>query len=325
MLYNKLYKGFVYGGKRLSSIPLRFELDHKILLLRTNKESITKNRSKLRGLLKPSHYINIVKRTGMTVLLANALYVVFGQIVAIILSTKASLGLGSFRKELTLLSIYAVAAPTIGWATHMFLEARTLGKYTKRVELSLLYGSLLFIASEIFLFSSLISTSFDRFANQTPLDRVMALEYLTETNPLRMSEVWLATLVLVGSSAALNAYKAHYDSFDESVSRILNGRAVQFLGLGFVSIQLAEYVGNWAVIHLNSGAGAFFMVTGFHGLHVIIGLILVVQQIELAHSEMKTTTNVGLYYSVIYWHFVDAVWIIVVMVIYVTQLRAEIG
>lgn len=283
------------------------------------------NRTKVQEVLRPMHYINVVKQSPTTVRLAKVLYMLLAQAVAMVLSTKASLYLGDYRKELTLASAFVLVTGTARWAKNMLVEARSLGKYTKRVELSLLYGSLLFIASEIFLFASLISTSFDRFANQTTMDRIIALEYLTETNPLSMSEVWLATVVLVGSSAALNAYKAHYDSFDESVSRILNGRAVQLLGLGFVSIQLAEYVGNWAVIHLNSGAGAFFMVTGFHGLHVIIGLILVVQQIELAHQEFRTTVNVGLYYSVIYWHFVDAVWILVVMVIYVTQLSAELS
>lgn len=279
--------------------------------------------TKKKEFVSPIHFINVVKESMNTVRLANSLYVVLAQCIATLLSAKSALYMGVFRRELTIASLFVVIEATCSWVKEILTEARSLGKYTKKVELALLYGSLLFIASEIFLFSSLISTSFDRYANQTLFDRLLSMDYLTQTSPVSLGEVWIATILLVGSSAALNAYKAHYDSFDESVGRLLNGRAVQLLGLGFVSLQLAEYVGNWAVIYLTCGAGSFFLVTGFHGLHVIIGLILLIQQIELAHLELKNIVNVGLFYSVLYWHFVDAVWIVVVVLIYILQLSAE--
>lgn len=132
-------------------------------------------------------------------------------------------------------------------------------------------------------------------------------------------EVMGGTAMLLLSSVAFNVYKAHYDSYDTSEFFALNGKITQLLGIAFISLQLAEYTAANASIYTAATTSSFFMVTGFHGLHVIIGLILIIQQQELATLEMHSGVNIGLFYSLIYWHFVDAVWIFVLLIIYVAQ------
>jgi len=200
------------------------------------------------------------------------------------------------------------------WAKEMLVEGRSIGKYTKKVITALVYGSMLFIGSEAFLFMSLIGTAFDRYSNQVWVERTTYLE-----NPnviLWYGEVVGATMLLLVSSLTYNTYKALYDSYDTSEFNTLNAHATQLLGIGFVSIQLVEYIGSSITICTGSNSGSFFIVTGFHGLHVILGLILLSQQQELATIEMRSTTNVGLFYSLMYWHFVDAVWFVVILILY---------
>jgi cytochrome c oxidase subunit 3 len=132
-------------------------------------------------------------------------------------------------------------------------------------------------------------------------------------------EVIGGTALLLLSSVAFNVYKAHYDSYDTSEYFTLNGKITQLLGIAFVSLQLAEYTASNVSIYTAATSSGFFMVTGFHGIHVIVGLILIIQQHELATLEMRSGVNVGLFYSLIYWHFVDAVWVFVLLIIYVGQ------
>lgn len=132
-------------------------------------------------------------------------------------------------------------------------------------------------------------------------------------------EVMGGTAMLLLSSVAFNVYKAHYDSYDTSEFFTLNGKVTQLLGIAFISLQLAEYTAANVSIYTAATTSGFFMVTGFHGLHVILGLILIIQQQELATLEMRSGVNIGLFYSLIYWHFVDAVWIFVLLIIYIAQ------
>lgn len=127
------------------------------------------------------------------------------------------------------------------------------------------------------------------------------------------------TAMLLLSSISFNVYKAHYDSYDTSEFFTLNGKVTQLLGISFVSLQLSEYINANVSMYTSATSSGFFMVTGFHGLHVILGLVLIIQQHELATIEMKNGVNIGLFYSLIYWHFVDAVWIFVLLIIYVAQ------
>ena len=70
-------------------------------------------------------------------------------------------------------------------------------------------------------------------------------------------------------------------------------------------------------ISKNVFGSAFFTLTGFHGLHVLIGLIVLsVVLIMLLTGRFKAIENTALTTASIYWHFVDAVWIVVFSVVY---------
>lgn len=93
-----------------------------------------------------------------------------------------------------------------------------------------------------------------------------------------------------------------------------------FLGLFFLFGQGTEYLKLYKLnftISKNVFGSAFFTLTGFHGLHVLIGLIVlsIVLMMQLS-GRFRTIENTALSTASIYWHFVDAVWIVVFSVVY---------
>lgn len=266
-----------------------------------------------------TNYINVVKESMNTVRLGNILFVIFGSMVATVVANKADMVIGN-RKEMYLAAAITFIESIFSWGKELIVEGRSLGKLSKKISMSLVYGSVIFISSEAFLFLSFIGTSYDRFANQVLVERTSFLA--SPSAIFNFGEVLGGTAMLVLSSVAFNVYKAHYDSYDTSEFFTLNGKVGQLLGITFVSLQLSEYVGSNVSIYTTAVSSSFFLVTGFHGLHVIIGLILMVQQQELATIEMRSGINIGMFFSLIYWHFVDAVWIVVLVVIYLVQTSA---
>jgi heme/copper-type cytochrome/quinol oxidase subunit 3 len=95
-----------------------------------------------------------------------------------------------------------------------------------------------------------------------------------------------------------------------------------FLGVVFLFGQAAEYVRLFkqeVTIKRDALATGFFTVTGFHGLHVIIGLLLLVMIFIWSVVQNRKRRNIpqgSVEAILMYWHFVDAVWVVVFLVVY---------
>ncbi len=93
------------------------------------------------------------------------------------------------------------------------------------------------------------------------------------------------------------------------------------LGAVFLAGQLTEYAGlirDNVTVSQNVFGSAFFTLTGFHGLHVFIGLILLsILTWMIFRGDFKKLETTALNSISIYWHFVDAVWIVVFSVVYI--------
>ena len=96
-----------------------------------------------------------------------------------------------------------------------------------------------------------------------------------------------------------------------------------FLALIFVGLQAAEYYEAYAHygLTLNSGiyGSTFFMLTGFHGFHVLMGGIMLA--IMLARSvfagHFEDHDHFGFEAASWYWHFVDVVWVMLFLFVYI--------
>jgi cytochrome c oxidase subunit III len=93
------------------------------------------------------------------------------------------------------------------------------------------------------------------------------------------------------------------------------------LGAVFLGGQLTEYAGlirDHITVSQNVFGSAFFTLTGFHGLHVFVGLIiLLIITGMISSGNFKKLESTALESVTIYWHFVDAVWIVVFSVVYI--------
>jgi cytochrome c oxidase subunit 3 len=175
----------------------------------------------------------------------------------------------------------------------------------------LIVGIFLFIGSEIMLFGSFFTVYFfDRVVTGVevwppePFERPWFIA-LVNTCILVTSSFtvhWATTAIKRGNRAGLQA-----------------GMVLTFLlGLCFLLTQVVEY----SRIGFNTGDGAFaatfFGLTGLHGAHVFVGLtILLVMTIRAFRGHFSPEHHHGIEVGGIYWHFVDVMWIVVYVTVYV--------
>jgi cytochrome c oxidase subunit III len=181
---------------------------------------------------------------------------------------------------------------------------------------SRLLGIYLFIASEVMLFGSFFTAYF--FA------RVIApgqgeSQWPPEPYHLPVYLALLNTIILVTSSFtmhwALQSIKRNYRA------GLVAGLTLTFLlGLTFLLIQAREYTRiGFAPKDLAFGS-TFFGLTGLHGMHVFVGLNLLLYALIRSvrgHYGPKAHDHLGVEIPGIYWHFVDVMWIIVYVTVYV--------
>jgi cytochrome c oxidase subunit 3 len=89
------------------------------------------------------------------------------------------------------------------------------------------------------------------------------------------------------------------------------------LGVSFTGLQVLEYA--HAAFGFKDGvyASTFYLATGFHGLHVIIGtLFLIVCQIRIYKGQLTAEKHLGFEFAAWYWHFVDVVWLFLFVFVY---------
>jgi cytochrome c oxidase subunit III len=97
------------------------------------------------------------------------------------------------------------------------------------------------------------------------------------------------------------------------------GLAITFLmGATFLATQINEYFKAGFSIHDGSFASVFYGLTGLHGLHVFVGLtLLAIMNIRTLRGHFSPEAHMGVEMAGIYWHFVDVMWIIVFLTVYI--------
>lgn len=175
-------------------------------------------------------------------------------------------------------------------------------------------GMWAFLASEIMFFGALIGT-FIAFK----VDHPEAFRAAHEVLSLPLAT--LGTSVLIVSSFAVVMGLEAMQSDDRRVFFNWMGLTLLF-GVTFLSIQAFEW---YELMHEGIKAGnifgtAFFVTTGFHGLHVLIGVAwLGLLVLRATRGVYSSSNNLGIELFGLYWHFVDVVWIVLFTVIYLIE------
>ena len=172
-------------------------------------------------------------------------------------------------------------------------------------------GMLLFIASEIMLFGSFFTIYFFvRVVNNAP-------EWPPAPFHLPVYVAGVNTIILVTSS-----FTIHWAL--QSIKRgnragLQAGLVLTIaLGLTFLLTQAREYSRIGFAPHDGAFASCFFGLTGLHGLHVFVGLcLLLAATLRAFRGHFSPEHHHGLELPGIYWHFVDVMWIVVYVTVYV--------
>lgn len=130
------------------------------------------------------------------------------------------------------------------------------------------------------------------------------------------------TIILLSSSFTVHVAHTALLASNRAKFNLWLGITV-FLGITFVALQIMEYYEAYAQfgLTLNSGiyGSTFFMLTGFHGFHVFMGMtMLLIQLIRSVKSNHFTASDhFGFEASSWYWHFVDVVWVFLFLFVYI--------
>jgi cytochrome c oxidase subunit 3 len=202
------------------------------------------------------------------------------------------------------------------WWRDVVKEATFQGHHTPVVQIGMRYGMLLFIASEVMFFSAFFWAFFN--ASLWPMEAtggVWPPQGVLPFDPFQLP--LLNTLILLTSGVTVTW--AHHALREGDRKGLLQGLGLTILlGLTFTAVQAYEY--GHAAFGFREGIypSTFFMATGFHGAHVIIGTIfLIVCWVRSWLGHFKPDHHFGFEAAAWYWHFVDVVWLFLFFCIYI--------
>ncbi|MBX9698493.1 MAG: cytochrome c oxidase subunit 3 [Acetobacteraceae bacterium] len=217
-----------------------------------------------------------------------------------------------------ILGVLGVITTMVFWWRDVIREARTPGIHTPIVRIGLRYGMALFIASEVMFFVAFFWAYF-HFA-LFPEHVSGATEHIWPPKGTYTFDPWslpfLNTMILLLSGCTVTW--AHHSLLHNDRKGLIQGLGLTVvLGVLFTSLQAYEY----AVAPFKFSGGVypstFFLATGFHGFHVIVGTtFLAVCFFRALKGHFTPQRHFGFEAAAWYWHFVDVVWLFLFICIY---------
>nr|QJQ26924.1 cytochrome c oxidase subunit III [Hemisphaerius rufovarius] len=201
------------------------------------------------------------------------------------------------------------------WWRDVIRESTFQGNHTKKVMMGIKLGMILFITSEVMFFLSFfwsflhssISPAIELGMNWPP-------KSIKPFNPMEVP--LLNTIILLSSGASVTW--SHQSILSNKLNSSINSMTITImLGIYFTILQKWEY--NQATFTISDSVygSTFFMSTGFHGIHVIVGTIfLTVCLTRMKKLHFSVNHHLGLELASWYWHFVDVVWLLLYLMIY---------
>jgi len=220
-----------------------------------------------------------------------------------------------FNPNLFLIRFVIILLIIYQWWRDIVREGTFQGHHTFNVTLGLRIGIILFIVSEIFFFISFFWGFFHRrLAPTIEIGIIWPPKGIYTFNPIIIP--LLNTIILLRSG--LTVTWAHHriieNNWNQTKQRLI---LTVILGIYFSILQIYEYIEAPFTISDSIYGSSFFIATGFHGLHVIIGtLFLTVCLFRHLNNHFSIIHHFGFEAAAWYWHFVDVVWLFLYISIY---------
>lgn len=220
-----------------------------------------------------------------------------------------------FEEYLILNGLLLILLVIAQWWRDIAREGTLQGRHTGVVELGLRWGIALFIVSEIFFFLSFFWAFFHRRLTATvELGGVWPPAGIQTFNPWQVP--LLNTLILLSSGVRVTW--SHHALIEGAFQEARNSLgATIILGIYFTCLQAFEYLEARFSIADSVYGRSFYIATGFHGLHVLVGTtFLVACFLRLSKGHLSPLHHFGFEAAAWYWHFVDVVWLFLFVSIY---------
>ena len=214
-----------------------------------------------------------------------------------------------------LIGLTSVIVMMINWFGDITGESALIGLHTKIVAKAHVMGMGLFISTEAMFFFSIFWAFFhSALAPTVELGSEWPPAGIDAVNPLIIP---LLNTGLLMSSGATVTY-AHHSFFTGNRSAAIGGMILTLiLAVVFTALQGYEYGVSEFTIADGAFGSCFYFSTGFHGMHVIVGtLMLAVAFARLLVYSVTREHHVGVEAGILYWHFVDVVWIFLYIFVY---------
>lgn len=233
------------------------------------------------------------------------------------LTLSGALSMHSFSNAyiITLLSLFAVILSMTFWFRDIIAEGTFLGNHTLAVQKGLNLGVILFIVSEALFFMAIFWAFFHSALTPT-------VELGAQWPPLGIESVnafelpLLNTFILLASGVTIT-YSHHSLIQGNRTGAIYGSIATVILALVFTVFQGVEYAVSSFTISDGAYGSSFYFSTAFHGLHVIIGTIFIAVALwRIIAYHLTDNHHLGFESSILYWHFVDVVWLFLYVSVY---------
>ena len=201
------------------------------------------------------------------------------------------------------------------WFRDVISEATYMGNHTLAVQRGLNMGVALFIVSEALFFLAIFWTFFhSALSPNVELGAHWPPSGIDAVNPFELP--LLNTIILLSSGVTVTY--AHHSIIQGNRNGALDGLALTVvLALIFTSLQAIEYSISQFTISDGTFGSCFYFGTGFHGFHVIIGTAFIAVGLWRVLAYHSTENHhLGLESGILYWHFVDIVWLFLFISIY---------
>nr|YP_009002075.1 cytochrome c oxidase subunit III [Pseudocellus gertschi]AGL11937.1 cytochrome c oxidase subunit III [Pseudocellus gertschi] len=201
------------------------------------------------------------------------------------------------------------------WWRDITREATIQGHHPTKVIKNLKWGMILFIVSEVMFFLSFFWAFFHMsLAPSMEIGSVWPPSGISSFNPLGIP--LLNTAILVSSGVMITW--THHSILNNKIKQAKTSLLLTIiLGVYFTTLQAFEYLEASFSMADSCYGSTFFVATGFHGLHVIIGTtFLTTCFLRLMNLHFSNKHHFGFEASAWYWHFVDVVWLFLFISIY---------
>lgn len=201
------------------------------------------------------------------------------------------------------------------WWRDVVRERTFQGFHSKIIISGIKFRIILFIISEIFFFIRIFWCYLHIYLSpRIEIGSLWPPKNIQSFNPYEIP--LLNTIILLSSGVTVTW--CHYSIINKNLNNIiLRIFFTIFLGIIFSLFQYLEYKEARFSICDSIYGSVFYISTGFHGLHVLIGsLFLLVNFIRIIYNNFSSLHHVGFEIAAWYWHFVDVVWLFLYLLVY---------